>query len=101
MTVARLQALVFLLAVVFTAVADQPPTKQDKKDPQSSFEPRSGPGVGQKFLEKFVGEWDVVKTIHRSAGEPFTQKGECKQTMQQGGRFLHSEFVFFSDGGKS
>src|SRR5262249_21275034 len=70
----------------------------DKKDPQSSFEPRSAPGEGQKFLEKFVGGWDVEKTFYpRSGDAPFHQKGECAQTMIHDGRFLQSDFTFRQD----
>lgn len=65
------------------------------KDPQSAFEPRSGPGIGQAFLQKFVGDWEVAKTFYpRSAGNPFRQKGSCRQSMIHGGRFLQSDFVF-------
>jgi hypothetical protein len=85
-------------AVLLLAAAGQPP---DKKDPQSSFEPKSKPGAGQKYLEKFVGDWDVAKSFHPKAGEPLRQKGECKQTMVHGGRFLQSEFTFTTADGKS
>src|SRR5262249_29145107 len=71
---------------------DQPPGKQ--KDPQSSYEPRSNPGAGQKFLEKFVGDWEVVKRFHPRSGAPVETRGECRQTMLHGGRFLQSEFDF-------
>jgi hypothetical protein len=67
---------------------------QDKKDPQSAYEPRSGPGAGQKFLGKFVGDWDVVKTFHPRSGDPVKTKGQCRQTMIHDGRFLRSEFEF-------
>ena len=46
------------------AGADDPVPK--RQDPQSTFEPRSGPGAGQKVLEKFAGDWDVVKTFFNS-----------------------------------
>ena len=72
-----------------------------KKDPMQSFEPRSKPGAGQKFLEKFVGEWDVVKTFHLRAGDPAKSTGQCRQTMIQNGRFLQSEFTFKSDSGET
>ncbi len=75
----------------------QPP----KKDPQSSYEPRSGPGAGQKFLARFAGDWDVVKTFHPRKGEPAKSKGECRQEMVQGGRFLKSEFTFDGPVGKT
>src|SRR5262249_10924129 len=75
--------------------------KDDKKDPQSTFEPRSGPGAGQKFLEKFVGDWDVVKSFFPRSGEPARSRGECRQTMIHDGRFLRSEFVFGQDKGKT
>jgi hypothetical protein len=96
MTRRLLRALLVLLAVSGLAgvkVSAQE-KKDDKKDPQSTFEPRSKPGAGQKFLEKFVGDWDVVKTFHPRAGDPVQAKGECRQTMIHEGRFLCSEFVF-------
>ena len=83
--------LAVLLAAGPLAAADDPPKKQD---PQNTFEPRSGPGAGQKFLEKFVGDWDVVKTFYPRAGDPSRQTGTCRQAMLHGGRFLQSEFAF-------
>jgi hypothetical protein len=64
----------------------------DKKDPQSIYEPRSIPGAGQKFLEKFVGDWAVAKTFYPRTGDPVRQNGECRQTMIHEGRFLRSEY---------
>jgi hypothetical protein len=90
------------IAFVVLTVGAQPPDKPgDKKDPQAKFEPRSKPGEGQKFLEQFVGEWDVVKTFHPRAGEPVKSTGECSQKMIHDGRFLQSEFTFTSDAGKT
>jgi hypothetical protein len=74
---------------------------QKNKDPQASFEPRSSPGIGQKFLEKFVGNWDVVKSIHPRSGESFQVTGQCRQTMIHDGRFLKSEFTFDQKGTKT
>src|SRR5262249_12901426 len=74
---------------------------QTKKDPQSAYEPRSKPGIGQKFLEKFVGDWDVGKTFYPRMGDPARMNGECKQTMIHQGRFLQSEFTFNSQGDKT
>lgn len=91
-----LLGFVLLSAVGLTAFAGDPPAKD--KDPQSSYEPRSEPGEGQKFLAHFVGEWEVVKTFYPRSGEPVQTKGECRQTMINGGRFLQSEFVFHQDG---
>jgi hypothetical protein len=95
-----------LLVLVFAggvALAQpQPPAKSgDKTDPQAKFEPRSKPGAGQKFLEKFVGDWDVIKTFHPRAGDPAKSKGTCRQTMTHDGRFLQSEFTFEGDAGKT
>lgn len=85
------------------AVPQQPPKKVDPKtDPQQAIEPKSGPGAGQKFLEKFVGDWEVAKKFYpRDGGEPRATKGTCKQDMIHGGRFLRSEFEFDADAGKS
>ena len=72
-----------------------------RKDAQSSFEPRSRPGAGQKYLESFVGAWEVVKVFHPRAGELVRTSGTCRQTMIHDGRFLQSEFVFDQGGRKS
>jgi hypothetical protein len=72
-----------------------------KRDPLKTFEPKSKPGAGQKFLEKFVGDWDVVKTFHPRAGDPVRMTGTCKQAMIQDGRFLQSDFTFKADTGKT
>ncbi len=65
---------VVVLSGSFSSVVAQPP--KASRDAQSSFEPRSGPGAGQKYLEAFVGEWDVVKTFYpRSGGEPSRRRG--------------------------
>src|SRR5262249_54104742 len=61
---------------------------------QSAYEPRSLPGAGQKFLEKLVGEWDVIKTFYPRSGDPMRATGECSQVMVHEGRFLQSDFVF-------
>ena len=78
---------------------DPAPAQQNpQKDPQSTFEPRSAPGEGQKLMEKLVGEWDVVKSLFLPGRDPGRTKGTCHQTMVNGGRFLHSQFAF--DDGK-
>jgi Protein of unknown function (DUF1579) len=94
MILARCRALAFALMVAVPVAADEP--TKDKKDPQSAIEPRSAPGPGQKFLEKFVGDWDVAKSFHPRSGDSVRQQGECKQSMIHGGRFLKSEFTFTS-----
>jgi hypothetical protein len=64
------------------------------KSPQEKFEPRSRPGIGQKFLERFVGEWTVTKTFYPASGRAARMEGSCTQSMVQGGRFLQSVFSF-------
>ena len=97
--------VVFALASIFSTLAIGPIQAQnpklDKKDPLQSFEPRSKPGAGQKLLEKFAGEWDVVKTFHPRKGEPVRATGTCRQAMINGGRFLQSEFTFTSNTGET
>lgn len=90
--------LIFLVASPSTSSlsAQEKKAPTGPNDPQSRYEPRSGPGEGQKFLQKFVGDWDVVKTFHPRSGDPVRQRGECRQTMLHEGRFLQSEFVFWS-----
>lgn len=95
-------ALLLTLALATPSAAVQPPRKpDDKQDPQAKFEPRSKPGEGQKFLSQFVGDWDVAKTFHPRNGKPVRMKGECRQKMVQGGRFLQSDFTFASDAGET
>ena len=74
--------------------ADDAPAKANQKDPQSTYEPRSAPGEGQKFLKQFEGQWSVAKTFHPRSGDPVVSKGQCTQTMINEGRFLRSDFVF-------
>lgn len=74
--------------------ADDPSGKPAPQDPQAKVEPRSAPGAGQKYLEGFVGDWDVARSIFPRAGEPVRSTGRCRQAMIQGGRFLQSEFTF-------
>jgi hypothetical protein len=87
------------LVIAMMVGAGQPPEK--RKDAQSAYEPRSGPGAGQKYLATFVGDWDVIKTFYPRQGDPVKTKGECRQTMIHDGRFLQSEFVFEQDGKKT
>ena len=70
-----------------------------QQDPQAAFEPRSGPGAGQKFLETFAGDWSVTKTFYPRTGAPVRAEGRCHQAMIHEGRFLQSDFVF-RQGGK-
>lgn len=92
-----LRTLIVLAALGSLSVSGQ--TSKAPKDPQAAFEPRSGPGAGQKFLQKFVGDWLVVKTFYPRSGEPARSTGECRQTMIHDGRFLQSDFIFHQPGG--
>jgi hypothetical protein len=97
-----LRLIVVVAAMSFMLGADEPQPPEARKDPQASFEPRGGPGAGQKYLEAFVGDWDVVKTFYpRSGGEPSRTPGTCRQTMIHDGRFLQSEFIFEQAGRKT
>jgi hypothetical protein len=94
-----------VLAAGIIAVAclagGQEPGKAQKKDPQERFEPRGAPGAGQKYLQKYVGDFDVVKTLTFREDQPVRSTGTCKQTMVQDGRFLQSDFTFEGAGGKT
>ncbi len=93
--------LLAALAAIAAAVAIAQPPPPEKKDPQSSVEPKSAPGEGQQFLAKFVGTWEVKKSFHPRTGDPVTQSGTCVQELTHGGRFLKSEFTFEKDGEKT
>ena len=77
-----------------------PVAAQDKpKDQQAAYDPQSAAGAGQKFLEKFSGDWTVEKIFHpRGGGDPVVTRGECHQAMIHDGKFLKSEFVFHDEG---
>jgi Protein of unknown function (DUF1579) len=95
-----LMSALIVLVVPWVAPVDAADAPQPKRDPQSSYEPRSQAGAGQRFLEKFAGEWDVVKTFYPQSGDPARVTGTCHQTMIHDGRFLKSEFEF-RDGDKT
>src|SRR5579885_2857899 len=65
----------------------------------NQYEPQNAPGTGQKLLAQFAGDWDVVKTFFPVNGKPIVTKGACKQYMIQDGKFLQSDFTFFSADG--
>ena len=72
----RLAPLLLLAAgILVPSVGLSQDKKEDKKDPQSAIEPKSKSGVGQKFLERFVGDWDVAKTFHPRGGPAGHPKG--------------------------
>jgi hypothetical protein len=85
----RLLAPTIVASMVLAAARGQVP-----KDAQSSYEPRSTPGAGQKYLEKFAGDWEVSKVFHPFKGDPVRVSGTCRQSMIQGGKFLQSDFTF-------
>jgi uncharacterized protein DUF1579 len=95
------RTLPFVALASFAALVSAAEPTQEKKDPQASFEPRSQPGAGQRFLERFVGDWQVVKKFYPRSGDPAVATGTCRQTMIHDGRFLKSEFVFEQDGKKA
>jgi hypothetical protein len=95
-------AAAVLLAVIVCSDANlyaADPT-QRPTDAQSAIEPRSQPGAGQRFLERFVGEWKVTKRFYPRSGDPTEATGTCHQKMIHDGRFLESEFVFEQEGKK-
>lgn len=73
--------------------------REQRRDPQAAYEPRSEAGRGQALLARMVGTWTVRKTFFPQKGEPVVQSGECTQKMIQGGRFLQSDFVFHDSNG--
>lgn len=68
----------------------------------SQYEPPNAPGAGQALLAQFAGDWDMVQTFFPRSGQPIVTKGTCRQRMIHDGKFLESDFTFFSaDGTKS
>ena len=89
-----------MMAIGFVA-GGQEPGKVQKKDPQERFEPRGAPGAGQKYLLKYVGDFEVVRNLTFREDQPVKSTGTCKQRMVQDGRFLQSDFTFDGEGGKT
>lgn len=86
-------SLIAIFLTAATAVAQQN---------HNQYEPKSGPGAGQKLLAQFAGDWSVVNTFYPGKGEPRVTKGTCKQFMVKDGKFLESDFTFFNaDGTKT
>ncbi len=94
----RLSATMVMATCMLITAVD---TARGQKDPQATSEPRSSPGVGQRFLEKLTGEWSVTKTFYPRAGAPIRAEGRCHQAMIHEGRFLQSDFVFQQGGKKT
>jgi hypothetical protein len=63
-------------AVVLAPGHARAKAQEPGKDAESSYEPRSRPGAGQKYLESFVGDWDVVKVFYPRSGEPVRTRRE-------------------------
>jgi len=94
-------ALAALVLASSAALGQKPPETPKPADAQSAYEPRSGPGSGQKFLEKLAGDWDVVKTFYPKTGDPVKSSGRAHQAMLNEGRFLQSDFTFEGPSGKT
>ena len=87
--------LSFLVLIALTQPSDsRPGPTTSKQDEQSAFEPPSEPGDGQQFLQRLVGNWRVSKTFYPRSGNPVIRRGECTQSMINGGRFLECKFEF-------
>jgi hypothetical protein len=87
-----------LAVLLFAVVVALPVAAQDKpKDQEAAYDPRSSSGAGQKFLEKFAGDWTVEKRFQPRTGDAVVTKGECHQAMIHDGKFLKSDFVFRSE----
>jgi hypothetical protein len=99
---ARTPVLALLAAAVASGAAlaqPKPAPPAPPKDTQARFEPPSGPGAGQAFLNQFEGEWTVERNFYPpGGGAPNHATGECTQRMVQDGRFLQSDFTFHQDG---
>lgn len=81
-TIALMKTAIALFAVLLLAQT------------QATYEPRVGPGAGQKLLAELAGDWTVEKKFFPAKGDPVRSRGECRQRMIQGGRFLQSDFTF-------
>ena len=94
-------AVLLALAGAPVSFAQTPPPSSTPRDAQAAYEPRTSAGVGQEFLKKFEGEWDVEKVFYPESGAPVRASGKCRQRMIHDGKFLESDFVFEQAGRKT
>jgi hypothetical protein len=87
--------LIVTLFIVSAFIATMAVAQQN----HNQYEPKSGPGAGQKLLAQFAGDWDVVNTFYPAQGKSRVTKGTCKQFMVKDGKFLESDFTFFNPDG--
>jgi hypothetical protein len=73
--------------LVFNAIAEDKPGIEGR-----AYIDSVAHGIGQQFLEKFTGTWDVEKKFYSRDGTPRVTTLQCRQTMINDGRFLKSEF---------
>jgi hypothetical protein len=99
-TMRAIRKSIFVSATLFIATAFIAAAAVAQQT-HNQYEPKSGPGAGQKLLAQFSGDWDVVNTFYPAQGQPRVTKGTCKQFMVKDGKFLESDFTFFNADGST
>jgi len=86
-----LLVLFFVSAAVNVVILAQQPQSEEEQKMMKLWTEYATPGENHKFLEYFVGDWDVTaKTWMKPGAEPEVSKGENTSKMILGGRFLKS-----------
>lgn len=86
----KIFVIIFLgLILIMPAVADDQKKGAEQQKMMEAWMKYATPGAPHKFLEKQVGEWDVVSKMWEEPGkEPMVTKGPAVGKMLMGGRYL-------------
>jgi hypothetical protein len=90
----RLLLIIFLgLILIMPALADDQKKNEEQQKMMEVWMKYATPGEGHKFLEKHVGEWDVISKMWEQPGkEPTITKGPGVGKMFLGGRYLKMKY---------
>jgi len=82
--------IIFLgLVLIAPSLADSQEKSEEQQKMMEVWMKYATPGKAHKFLEKQVGEWDVISKMWEKPGQPPTiTKGPGKGKMFMGGRYL-------------
>ena len=86
-----LLVLFFVSSALNMVVFAQQPQSEEEKEMMKKWMEYATPGENHKYLEYFVGKWEIISKIRMQPGtEPQVSKGENESKMILGGRYLKS-----------
>lgn len=87
--------LSFVLVLSLACLVPASPQEESKTDQKmmETWMKYATPGEGHQFLQKMVGEWDIISKMWQQPGqEPTITKGPGKGKMIMGGRYLEMSY---------